>query len=246
MTTFIRSALKRLSQSTVPRVKSALAPILPSSPEQKALKADADARKLFRESMDNLMSAPLWTFGAFRHYQERMLELLGGVGFKGWVQRNQKNPLLDRTRRSIAILSAMNPYELASNHKSVFSSESKRLIAEKAGVPVKLVEELIAEHDMLRGDRRWYQIRQQFGRDLPKSAEEREILAQRDRPLSQTEKEVLRDQKAKSIAKQKDTLRLTKPKPIQGLYFRHASKGFDRWRKHTPRTQPCWNKKGLI
>merc|ERR1719160_1507554 len=82
----------------------------------------------------------------------------------------------------------MTPAELASNHKSVFTKEAIKLIAEKAEADRSFVNNVLDTHDMLRADRRWYMIRQQFGKALPRSFEDREFLAEYDRPFSQTER----------------------------------------------------------
>merc|ERR1719181_1048225 len=84
----------------------------------------------------------------------------------------------------------MTPVELASNHKRVFTKEAIKLIAEKSGQKEQFVHQVIMEHDILRADRRWYQILQQFDRPLPKTFEDRQFMAEFDRPVSETEKEV--------------------------------------------------------
>jgi hypothetical protein len=114
-----------------------------------------------------------------RHYQERMLELTGGNSLRSRLQGD--NEVTQKIKKNIRILDAMDSFELASNHKDIFTPSSQKLIAEKANVELDSVESLIREHDMLRADCRWYKIRQQFNRPLPRS-EEREILATRDRP----------------------------------------------------------------
>lgn len=134
--------------------------------------------------------------------------MLGGTGFKGWLQKNQKNPILDETRLKIKILSKMTPYELASNHKSIFTRESIAQIAKSAETTPRIVEDLLKEHDILRADRKWYQIRSQFRRDLPRTPEEKELLAKRDRPWSQTEKEEQKMGREKMIEKLKQRRQL--------------------------------------
>ncbi len=204
--------------------------------KEKAKKQEEETTEVFKKSIDFLMARELWTFGAFRHYQERMLQVTGGTGVKALLQG--ENEVVKRIKTNIRILEAMNVYELASNHKDVFTIHSKRLIAEKANVTLEAVDNLIREHDMLRADRRWYKIRKQFNRPLPRTAEEREVLATRDRPLSETEKEILKSESKKQIAKHMNKKKITQPSPVQGLYFRHPSKGFDRWRVVPPRSEP--------
>ena len=191
------------AQKLKEKVPKALAPIFPKTAAEKARDAQKASDKLFRQTQDDLMAAKLWTFGAFRHYQEKTLEAMGGTGFKGWLQKNQKNSTIEQTALKIKILSCMTPYELASNHKSVFTPESKRSLAQAAGVTPDSIEELLNEHDFNRADRRWYQIRQQFRRPLPRSPEEKEFLAKRDRHFSETENKFVEDGRAKKIEKLK-------------------------------------------
>jgi hypothetical protein len=211
-------------------VKSKL-PFFPKS----AAAADKEGDVIFRKTVENLMKPKVWTFGAFRHYNEKSLELLGGTGFKGWIQKNQKNPVLDQTRLKIKILSCMNPFELSSNHKSVFTPESIRALAESSGATEEDVKELIKEHDILRGDRRWYQIRLQFRRDLPRSIEEKEILAKRDRPLSETEKDLNEKTKDFQLAQMKQRKNYTPPARRPHHQFSNKSATARKWSENSVR-----------
>lgn len=197
-----------------------------------------ESEEMFRKTVDHLMSAPLWTFGAFRHYQEKMLELLGGTGFKGWLQKNQKNPILDETRLKIRILAKMTPFELASNHKSVFTHETIQQLAKAADTTPRIVEELLKEHDILRADRRWYQIRSQFRRELPRTPEDKEILAKRDRPWSETEKEEQKEGREKMIEQLKERRQLKNP-PRRPHHQFSKSPDEDKWTARSNRYQPA-------
>ena len=207
---------------------------------EKKTRQNADTEKVFSESIKFLLERDLWTFGALRHYQERMLELTGGTSLQSRLQGD--NEIVKKIKTNIRILDTMDPFELASNHKDIFTPLSKRLIAEKANVEEDAVENLIREHDMLRADRRWYKIRQQFNRPLPRTSEEREILATRDRPLSQTEKELVKREQLKQVHKHMNMKKLTQAKAVNNLYYRHPSKGFDRWRTRPPRQEPVFSR----
>ena len=124
----------------------------------------------------------------------------------------------------------MNAYELASNHKSVFTYDAIGNIAKAANSTPKVVNQLIDEHDSLRGDRRWYQIREQFGRDLPASPEAKEILARRDRPRAQVEKEQQEKQMKHLMNTLKQRKLTTQPTPRRHHRFSRGKTGKeDRW-----------------
>ena len=240
----LSSASNRLV-AQLPKTLSSIAPVVqsklsdltafvrPSTPEEKQAQSEKENDEIFTKSAEYLLERPVWTFGAYRHYQERMLELLGGTGFKGWISKDQPNPLLDKTKQTIRILSRMNPFELASNHKSAFTAQALRDIAEAAGVKEAAVREVLLEHDMLRADRRWYQIRTQFGRPLPRCSEEKNNLALFDRPISQSEKQNLKTRAHKMKSWTFDVLKRPVPR-LTGLYVRKKSKGINRWSDRGP------------
>ena len=196
-----------------------------------------ESEEIFRKTVENVMSSPLWTFGAFRFYQEKTLELLGGTGLKGWLQKNQKNPILDETRLKIRILSKMTPFELGSNHKSIFTRESISQLAKSAETTARIVEDLLKEHDILRADRKWYQIRSQFRRDLPRTPEEKELLAKRDRPWSQTEKEEQKLGRENMIEKLKQRRQL-KNQPRRPHHQFSKQSGNDQFEARSNRYEP--------
>jgi hypothetical protein len=216
------------------RVSAAFLPSKSKQPQQK------ESEQAFRKSQEFLLAPPLWTYGAMRHYQEQMLELVGANKLQSKV--TGEGEMAKKLRKNIRMLEAMDAYELASNHKDVFTKLSQQLIAEKANVEVKDIENLIQEHDMLRADRRWYKIRMQFKRPLPRTADEREVMATRDRPLSETEKTLLKGEHLKQVHKFMEMKKMTQPPPVGGLFFRHPSKGFDRWRVAPPRREPRFQK----
>merc|ERR1712072_975537 len=100
---------------------------------------------------------------------------------------------IQHLEKELKVLEAMTPVEMASNHKSVFTSEAVKLIAEKSGQKETFVLQVIMEHDILRADRRWYKILEQFDRPLPKTFEDRQFYAEFDRPVSETEREIRQD-----------------------------------------------------
>eukprot|EP00913_Durusdinium_trenchii_P014969 g14041.t1 len=129
----------------------------------------------------------------------------------------------------------MTPVELASNHKSVFNSRSIALIAEKSNTTVKFVNQVILEHDVLRADRRWYQILAQFDRPQPKSFEDRSFMAEYDRPFSQSED----DMREEMIEKQQRIQSKKKSKRLTWIWYRHPSCGGNRWSTRPPRWYPA-------
>ena len=99
--------------------------------------------------------------------------------------------------------------------------------------------QLLDTHDMLRGDRRWYQIREQFGRRLPTSFEDRKQLAIWDRPRCRTD-----------IAHMRKAMwtrtRLKGGKQVKrwtSATYRHRSVGGDRWSTQPPKWVPRFTDK---
>merc|ERR1711862_42576 len=93
------------------------------------------------------------------------------------------------------------------------------------------------EHDILRGDRRWYKILEQFQRPLPKTFEDRQFLAEFDRPMCETEKEIRQrmiDEEGKKARE-----RNIKPKRFKNIWFRHPSCGGNRWSIRGPKWYPA-------
>merc|ERR1712072_1649903 len=144
--------------------------------------------EIFEESRQFLMHPERWTYGNMAAYQRKILDLMGAYGWRRRLQSD--DPSIAHLEKEMKVLEAMTPVELASNHKSVFTKEAVKLIAEKSGTKEQFVNQVIMEHDILRGDRRWYKILEQFDRPLPKTFEDRQYLAEFDRPMSETEKEI--------------------------------------------------------
>jgi len=226
--------------SLVSRLPRILKKIMPASPAEKVRAGEISAEKVFSETIETLLKPKIWTFGAFRFYNEKMLEILGGTGFKGYLQKNQKNPVLDQTRLKIKILEAMTPFEISSNHKSVFTETSIAQIAQVSGARPADVREVIDEHDILRADRRWYQIRQQFRRALPRSVEEKEFLAKRDRPLSETEKEGNKAQRERQVELVKKRKNYTPPPRRPHAQFTPQSELAEKWSLKSVRVPGTW------
>jgi hypothetical protein len=171
-------------------------------------------------------------------YQRKILDLMGAYG---WMRRLQgDDPAIQHLEKELKVLEAMTPVEMASNHKSVFTRESVKLIAEKSGQREQFVYQVIMEHDVLRADRRWYKILQQFNRPLPKTFEDRQFYAEFDRPVSETEREIRQDMVDKET--EKGIQRNYKPKRFRWIWFRHPSVGGNRWSTRPPRWYPSYFK----
>lgn len=204
---------------------------------------------VFVQMRDMLLSGKFWTFDAFRMYNVRLFELYGGnKGAKArptqkkneldseFAERTAKwesdlvkklDPSVRALRQKIQILDCMNAVELASNHKSIFSRLDRKLIAKRSGVTLKEIDALLLEHDGLRADRKWYQIRQTMNLPLPATMEERDRLSTLDRPFSRSESQLGKqhqDQKRKSAKRSQIS-----PKRISSYVFRTPSKRISRW-----------------
>jgi hypothetical protein len=206
--------------------------------------------EVFRKMQHKLLEGDLWTFEAFRRYNLELYELYGGnkgkakpeqkrneldedyaERLKKWEQdlAKSQDPSIRAVRQKIRILDVMNPVELASNHKSIFTRSAKRLIAQKAQVAYKEVEALLLEHDGLRADRKWYKTRLVMNLPLPSTMEEREHWATLDRPFSRTEIEM---GEAHQSMRMKTAKRKAKaPARITSYVFRTPSKGISRWNR---------------
>ena len=203
---------------------------------------------IFVRMQAQLLSGQYWTCDAFRMYNVQLYDLYGGNSGKArpsqkkneldedyaervakWEEdlAKKQDPSVRALRQKLKVLDAMNPIELASNHKSIFTREAKKLVAQQAGVPLKEVEAILLEHDGLRADRKWYQTRMAMGLALPKTMEERERWATLDRPFSRSEMELA---KAHQGERMKAMQRSQKsPKRITSYVFRRNSKGISRW-----------------
>ncbi|CAK9037092.1 unnamed protein product [Durusdinium trenchii] len=203
---------------------------------QERLRANNDQRQqedVFNESKKFLMESDIWTFGNMLAYQRKLLDLLGA---NSWRRRlSADDPNIQYLEKELRVLEAMTPVELASNHKSVFNSRSIALIAEKSNTTVKFVNQVILEHDVLRADRRWYQILAQFDRPQPKSFEDRSFMAEYDRPFSQSED----DMREEMIEKQQRIQSKKKSKRLTWIWYRHPSCGGNRWSTRPPRWYPA-------
>jgi len=191
--------------------------------------------KFFLESRDILMAPERWTYGNFLAYQRKMIDLLGGNSWTRRLQGESKD--LEFLEKQLKVLEAMTPVELASNHKSVFTKQSIRLIAEKSGCDsVEFVTRVLFTHDSLRADRKWFMIRQQFGKPLPRTLEERAMWAEYDRPPSETELEYQTEFIEKEM--KKVHRKSYKQKKILWLWPRKRSIGGNRWSVRPPKWYP--------
>jgi hypothetical protein len=206
------------------------------------------ADEIFRGMQSQLLYGKYWTFDAFRKYNLKLYELYGGHKSKAKPSRKKNetdeeyqermnkwetdvlkkmDPSVRALRQKIQILDCLNPVELASNHKSIFSLNDKREIARRAKVPLKEVDAIILEHDGLRADRLWYQIRTMMNKPLPEDMDERERLSSLDRPFSRSEMELAKshqEERMKSARRNRKS-----PKRIASFVFRTPSKGINRW-----------------
>merc|ERR1719447_1828412 len=90
------------------------------------------------------------------------------------------------------------------------------------------------EHDILRADRRWYQIRMQFNKPLPQSFDDRSHMGEYDRPFSESEiehQEEMMEKQAQGKSRQA-------PPRMHAVYFRQPSCGGNRWSTKPPRWYP--------
>ncbi|CAJ1338259.1 unnamed protein product [Effrenium voratum] len=158
---------------------------------QARLRARADQQHqsdIFNEAKRFMMEPEMWTFGSMLAYQRKLMDLLGAHSFRRRFATD--DPSLAYLEKALRVLEAMTPVELASNHKRVFTPQAIELIGEKSNTSARFVKQVILEHDILRGDRRWYQILAQFDRPQPQSFEDRSFMAEYDRPFSETEIEM--------------------------------------------------------
>jgi hypothetical protein len=190
---------------------------------------------IFQESVRFLMEGKIWTYGNYAAYQRKLLDLMGALG---WRRRlSDGDASVQHLEKTLKVLEAMTPVELASNHKSVFTREAVRMIAERSGTTVKFTDQIILEHDILRGDRKWYKIRQQFGKPLPRSFEDRQLMGEYDRPFSESEQELRDDMIKKEQSKSESSV--IKPKRVLNVFYRRPSCGGNRWSTRTPRWYPA-------
>merc|ERR1711924_376616 len=108
--------------------------------------------------------------------------------------------------------------------------------AEKSGTKEQFVHQVIMEHDILRADRKWYKILEQFSRPVPKTFEDRQFYAEFDRPFSETEKEVREEMIDRET--KKGFQKRFKPKRFKWIWFRHPTCGGNRWSTRPPRWYP--------
>ncbi|KAF4692263.1 hypothetical protein FOZ60_013799 [Perkinsus olseni] len=121
--------------------------------EARKRRKDQDEFEQYRYMVEELMKPQMWTYGAFKNYQEKVLEASGAHSMR--AKFSEESAGIEHIKKGIKVLAAMNPIELASNHRDVFTERSRKLIAEKAGVSKEFVNQVILEHDALRGDRKW-------------------------------------------------------------------------------------------
>mmetsp|Transcript_67374 Transcript_67374/g.121404 ORF Transcript_67374/g.121404 Transcript_67374/m.121404 type:complete len:361 (-) Transcript_67374:70-1152(-) len=189
--------------------------------------------EIFGEAVKFLMIGERWTYGNMLAYQRKVLDLMGAHSFMRRFQGD--DPSVAHLEKELRVLEAMTPVELASNHKSIFTKEVVKLIAEKSGATVKFVDQVILEHDILRADRRWYQILKQFDRPMPQSFEDRSFMAEYDRPFSNSEIDYRQEMMDKHQEKQGTRM---KPKRIHAIWYRHPTCGGNRWSARPPRWYP--------
>merc|ERR1740123_1045443 len=91
------------------------------------------------------------------------------------------------------------------------------------------------EHDILRADRRWYQIRMQFGKPLPETFEDRQWMGEFDRPFSEAEQEYQDEMFEEQQLKHKRE----KPPRLKAIWFRIPTCGGNRWSAKPPRWYPA-------
>jgi len=196
-------------------------------------KDQTQQEELFQEAKRFLLEDERWTFGSMLAYQSKVLDLMGA---NSWLRRFQgDDPSVQHLEKEEKVLQAMTPVELASNDKRVFTKEAISLIAEKSGTSVKFVDQVLLEHDVLRADRRWYQILTQFNRPHPASFDDRAFMSEYDRPFSKSELDMRQEMMDKHQAEQ---MKRKKPSRINHIWYRQPSCGGNRWSTRPPRWYP--------
>lgn len=232
-------ALQRLSEMT-PALPALGGGMLQSYRDRQARirsqKDQTSQQEAFQEATRFLRAPELWTYGSMAAYQRKVLDLIGANGFiqQQMMKMQGKDANVLHLEQELKVLEAMTPVELASNHKSVFTREAIQLIAEKAGSTVKFVDQVLLEHDILRADRRWYRILEQFGRPLPKTFEERGLMAEYDRPYGEAELE----ERDKMMDKEQNKMSKRHPPRVNKIWYRHPTCGGNRWSSRPPRWYP--------
>jgi hypothetical protein len=183
------------------------------------------------------LAPKVWTYGAMLEWTDKILDLSGSTGVRG--KMSTKTQEVENLEKSKRVLEAMTTAELASNDKRVFTHEALKLIAKKAEADLDYVNQVLTQHDMLRGDRRWMQIRKQYGRPFPATWSDRQLEAEFDRPPSKSEKDYhKRQQELMMFQRNKED----KPFPkFTGAYYRHPSRGPARWLRVPPKWYPNWS-----
>lgn len=195
--------------------------------------AQKQQEDIFLESTRFLRAGERWTFGNMAAYQRKVLDLMGATG---WRRRmSADDPSVLHLEKELKVLEAMTPVELASNHKKVFTVEAVKLIAERSGATEKFVNQVLMEHDILRADRKWYAILEQFNKPLPRSFEDRQHMAEYDRPFSESET----DMRDEMMDKERDGKEQKKPPRVKNVFYRKPTCGGNRWSTHAPRWYPA-------
>ncbi|CAD7956504.1 unnamed protein product [Amoebophrya sp. A25] len=195
-----------------------------------------------------LMEGDMWTFDRFLAYNQTMRDLLPLLldswerrkqqGLTGPVPPNERLEDLTQVDKNILVLKAMTPRERQSNCQLAFSQEALRLIAEKADCSVPRVIQVLNEHSKLRGDRRWFQIRLQFGRRLPRDIAERDLMAQYDRPMEAADNERTLETVTRLMQWRQRKEQPSHPKRHGTWIYRRPSIGGNRWSTQPPRWFP--------
>lgn len=226
-------ALERLAQGArLSTIEDMLASYRERSRRIRELGDRKQAEEFFDESRRFLMAPEKWTYGNMLAYQRKVLDKMGAFSWRRRLQAD--DPSIQHLEKELKVLEAMTPVELASNHKSVFTREAIKLIAEKASATDRFVNSVIMQHDILRADRRWYMILEQFGKTLPRDFEDRQYMAEYDRPFSETETEMREDM----MAEAGERMGKKRPPSTKCIYFRHPTCGGNRWSTRPPRWYP--------
>lgn len=203
---------------------------------------------IFLKLQAQLMKGDLWSYARAADFYKLVLELLS--------EKSQAEKLLDKVRpdaqdseelkyyqQVVALFEGMTPQEKASNHKSIFTIGAQRQLAQRVGVPLDFVRAVIEHHDVLRADRRWYQILAQHKQALPQTDEDKRRMAW-DRLPSETEQEQLEDKQATGAYNEFIVRHRKKKKfygvPLKGAWFRKSTSGISRWMLRPHKSLPHW------
>lgn len=193
---------------------------------------DEEVENYFKFSVEKLMESPgRFTFQTFAKYLEELCKKLRLIGRRP-MPEDQVTGMLLQLRNQHKMMAFLTPEELASDAHTVFTHETKRILADAAGLTLKDVDDMLLHHDMCKTDRTWYLRRMVLGRKLPTSHREREFLAFQ-RPsvrLAQQLYPRVDSPEVAQIRKLHEDVHYRRTRTRTWPWFRHRTRGHDYWR----------------